>query len=85
MRVNSRDRDQNREVVDGQGKSVPQGRTCPFASFPALRTGLLSLSPGGTSPHPTILSPYFDANGAKAPLRLRGPSGRIPFKIVFPI
>jgi len=25
--------------------------------FPALRTGLLSLSPCGTSPHRTILSP----------------------------
>ena len=25
--------------------------------FPALRTGLLSLSPSGTSPHRTILSP----------------------------
>ena len=31
--------------------------------FPALRTGLLSLSPSGTSPQRTILTPYVDAYG----------------------
>jgi hypothetical protein len=47
--------------------SSRSGRTCLSASFPALRTGLLSLSPSllrppgyggqaGTSPHRTILA-----------------------------
>jgi hypothetical protein len=31
--------------------------------FPALRTGLLSPSPSGTSSHRTILSTYVDAYG----------------------
>jgi len=35
--------------------------------FPALRTGLLSLSPSGTSPQRTILNPQVSAYGARSP------------------
>jgi len=38
--------------------------------FPALRTGLFSLSPSGTSSHRTILCPWIDADGP-LPDRLR--------------
>jgi hypothetical protein len=43
---------------------VPDGTGRVFLlHFPALRTGLLSLSPSGTSPRRTTLRPYVDADG----------------------
>ncbi|SRR6266403_2054370 len=44
--------------------SSQTGRTCLFPSFPALRTGLLSLSPSGTSPHRTIPALILTQMGA---------------------